>query len=481
MIKTSKLLSVMVVAALAWTGTACDRNLTSINTNPNGPVSVAPPSILPDAIQSAASNIWGTFQGIKMGLVWDQQVSEIQYPDEDRYIIRPNSTSGMWGLYSGGLVNAQAIVDQGVSTKTPNWEAVGLIMKSWMFGILTDYMGDIPYSQALKGATNVAPAYDKQQAVYTGIFADLAKAGQEIAPSGLGFPTGDLIYGGDMTKWKKFAYSLMLRDAIHLSKADPTTGAKEAQAAIAGGVFQSNDDNATLNYTAANPNPIYSDHWIGGRDDYGMSATLVDTLKALNDPRLPIYAQPTPADPTVYAGRPPGLISGPPNANVSRIGALWREQPNAPIVWESYAEVLFIEAEAAQRGWIAGSPASLYAQAITASMQQYGIPQAQIDAYLAQPRVQFNPATALTQIALQKWIALFMNGEEGFTEVRRTGVPHLVPGPDARLAAIPLRIPYPDDEAKLNATSYDAAMTAQGLSPTASYLVTMAQPVWWDK
>jgi len=328
----------------------------------------------------------------------------------------------------------------------------------------------------------VAPKYDAQQAVYTGIFADLAKAGSEIVPAGTGFPSGDLLYGGSMSNWKKFAYSLMLRDAIHLSKADPTTAAKEAQAAIAGGVFQSNADNATLDYVASNPNPIYTDHIVNGRDDYGMSKTLVDTLLSLQDPRLPVYAEPNTSGANGgYEGRPPGLISGPPNADISRIGAMWREQPDAPIVWQSYAEVLFLEAEAAQRGWISGDPGSLYTQAITASMQQYGIPQAQIDAYLAQPRVQFNASTALTQIALQKWIALFMNGEEGFTEVRRTGVPALKPGPDARLTGIPRRIPYPDDEAKLNATSYDAAMSAQGLSPTASYLVTMQQPVWWNK
>ncbi len=490
---TNRILGVVAAALVVGAGAACNKDLTNINRNPNGPVDVPPPSILPSVIHSAVDNLFGTWVGLKNGLVWTQQVAEIQYRDEDKYILRPGSTGSQWSLYNGPLNDAQLIIDKGVSAKTPNWEAVGRIMKSWMFGILTDQFGDVPYSQALQGATAPTPKYDAQKDVYAGLFADLDKAGSEIDPSGIGFPSGDLLYGGDMSEWKKFAYSLMLRDAIHLSNVDPTTAAKEAQAAVAGGVFQSNDDNAQLMYLASDPNqnPIYRDHWVGGRDDYGMAKTFVDSLTNWSDPRLPIFAQPNVNG--TYQGLQSGLNDGegPAVKFISRIGVIWRETPNSPMVIESYAEVLFLEAEAAQRGWIQGDPASLYTQAITANMQALSalstaaggppITQAQIDAYLAQPQVQYNAATGLQQIAYQKWIALFMNGPESWTEARRTGVPNLVPGPHAILSTIPTRIPYPDNEAVLNTVNFDAAMTAAGLNPSAPYVTTLAQPVWWEK
>ncbi len=491
---TNRILGAVAAALVVWAGTACNKDLTNINRNPNGPVDVPPPSILPSIIHSAVDNLFGTWVGLKNGIIWTQQVAEIQYRDEDKYILRPGSTGLQWSLYNGPLNDAQLIIDKGVSSKTADWEAVGRIMKSWMFGILTDQFGDVPYSQALQGSAQPTPKYDAQKDVYTGIFADLAKAAGEIDPAGIGFQSGgDLLYGGDMTGWKKFAYSLMLRDAIHLSNVDPATATKEAQAAVAGGVFQSNDDNAQLMYLASNPNqnPIYRDHHVGGRDDYGMAKTFIDSLSSWKDPRLPIFAQPN-VDGN-YQGLSSGLNDGegPPVKFISRIGALWRETPNSPMVLESYAEVLFLEAEAAQRGWISGNAASLYTQGITASMQQLsdlstaaggpGITQAQIAAYLAQPQVKYNPATGLQQIAYQKWIALFMNGPESWSEARRTGVPHLVPGPLAILSTIPKRIPYPDNEAVLNTSNFNSAMSAAGLSPTAPYVTTLAQPVWWEK
>ena len=155
--------------------------------------------------------------------------------------------------------------------------------------------------------------------------------------------------------------------------------------------------------------------------------------------------------------------AGPQLKYVSRFGAYWRETPAAPLALLTYPEVLFLEAEAAERGWIGGSAATFYADAIRASMEQYGIATAAIDAYLAQPRVVYaGGATGLTQIAYQKWLSLFMQGMEGWTEVRRTGVPTVVPGPNAVLPSIPERLPYADNEQVLNRANVDAAVAAQG-------------------
>jgi len=478
----------VLAAALVASGTACG-NLTEINTNPNGPVDVPPPSILPSGIQRVVDVVDGVNSlNIRGGGLWVQYYSEIQYRDEDKYIVRPG-TSGGWELYasssnaSGALEDFQRMIDKGVAVNTPNWAAAGRIMKSYAFGAMTDAMGDIPYSEALKGSANLTPKYDTQRDIYTALFVDLTTASQQIDPAGIGFPTGDLLYNGDMTKWRKFANSLRLRLAMHLTNRDAATAAAQAQAAVTAGVFQSNADNATLLYlsVAPNQNPIYTDAHVNNRDDYGLSKTYVDSLKSWNDPRLPVFAQvnkDTILANRTYQGLPNGLNDGegPALFYISRIGSNWRETPNAPLSLMTYSEGLFLEAEAAERGWIAGSAATLYTNAIRASMEQYGIATAAIDAYVAQPRVVYaGGAAGLTQIAYQKWVSLYMQGIEAWTEVRRTGVPVLVPGPRAVLTSIPERLPYEDQELVLNKASVDAAVSAQGFASSTD----LKKPLWF--
>ena len=471
-----------VCAALTMGGVSCS-DLTSINQNPNGPTDVPPPSLLSSVIQSTVNGVGGvTSLNIRGGGLWVQYYAEIQYRDEDKYIVRPG-TDGEWGFYAGPLEDAQRMIGKGVAGGIPNWEAVGRIMKSYVFSVMTDAMGDIPYSEAFQERALLTPKYDTQQAIYTALFADLAKASQQIDPAGIGFSSGDIMYGGDMTTWRKFANSLRLRLAMHLTNVAPATAQSEALAAVTAGVFASNDESAQLMYLASAPNqnPIYTNVHVDKRDDYGMSKTLVDSLLSWNDPRLPVFAQlnkDTILANRTYQGLPNGLLdgAGPALFYISRFGAYWRETPAAPLALLTYSEVLFLEAEAAERGWISGNAAQLYADAIRASMEQYGIATTAIDAYLAQPRVVYaSGAAGLTQIAYQKWVSLFMQGMEGWTEVRRTGVPALVPGPNAVLTKIPERLPYSDNEAVLNKANLDAAVAAQHFSSSTD----LTTPLWF--
>ena len=473
-----KILSVF--AALAAI-TACG-DLTSINHNPNGPVDVPPPSILPSVIQTLAPTVNGVSSlNIRGGGLWVQYYSEIQYRDEDKFILRSGTTGG-WGLYNSVLEDVQRIIVKGQASNAANWTAVGRTLKSYAFSVMTDAMGDLPYTQALRGDTLLHPAYDSQKSIYDSLLANVALASSSfnLAPGATGFANGDLLYGGDMAKWQKFANSLRLRLAIHLSKADAAKAASEAAAAVAGsgGLFTSNDDNAQLMYLATSPNqnPIYGDAHVGNRDDYGLSRSFVDTLNSWNDPRLPVYAQIPPAL-TPYRGLANGLLDGERIDSldalkyISRIGALWRETPDAPLVFLSYSEVLFLQAEAAERGWIPGgtaAAATFYTNAIRASMQQYSVPDTATTRYLAQGKVQYDSAGGATlaghlqQIAYQKWLSMFMQGPEAWTEWRRTLVPTIVAGCHAVLNQLPERLPYDDQEAVLNKTNVDAAVTAQG-------------------
>jgi Starch-binding associating with outer membrane len=481
-----KILSALAAVTLA--GAACS-NITDVNQNPNGPVNVQPPSILPSVQQGILSNypFAAGFNATYTG-TWVQQFSEIQYPDEDRYIVRSGTTGG-WGLYTGAAEDAQRIINEGIAASTPNWEAAGRIMKAYAFDIMTDAMGDLPYTDALKGDSMLQPTYDTQQTIYDSLFAQLTTAAGEIDPSAgaVGFSSGDLIYGGDMAEWRKLANSLRLRLALHIVNVDPARARSEAEAAVAAGVFTSNDDNAGLSYlsSAPNQNPIYVNHLT--RDDYGMSATLVDSMLSLNDPRLPIYAAPYD---TLghYQGKPNGMLGtdtlAPPNSKVSRIGDYWRTTPNATMYFMTYAEVLLLEAEGANRGWNMGaSDATLYQNAVTASMNQWGISTATTNTYLAQAKVAYAGGTAgLTQIQYQLWIQLYMNGIEAWTEWRRTHVPSLLPGPDVGpaghagvLNSVPERMPYDDQELVLNEANVSAAVARQKF-PASNDLFT---PLWF--
>jgi len=472
-----KILSVF--AALAAI-TACG-DLTSINQNPNGPVDVPPPSILPSVIQTLANTVNGVSSlNIRGGGLWVQYYAEIQYRDEDKFILR-SGTSGGWGLYNSVLEDVQRMIVKGQASNAANWTSVGQVLKAYTFSVMTDMMGDLPYSQALRGDTVLRPVYDSQQSIYDSLLANLAGASSafNLAPGAVGFANGDLVYAGDMAKWQRFANSLRLRLAIHLSNADATKAASEAAAAVAapGGLFTSNADNAELMYLATSPNqnPIYGDAHVGNRDDYGLSRSFVDTLNSWNDPRLPVYAQVPPAN-TAYRGLANGLLDGEKIDTldalkyISRIGALWRETPDAPLVFLSYAEVKFLQAEAAERGWIPGgsaAAATYYHDGIVASFEQYGL-LADTTAYLGQAKVGYDGAGAtqaghLQQIAFQKWLALFMQGPEAWTEVRRTGVPTIVPGCHAAQRSSPERLPYDDNEAVLNKANLDAAVASQGL------------------
>jgi hypothetical protein len=350
---------------------------------------------------------------------------------------------------------------------------------------MTDAMGDLPYSEALKGDSILSPKYDSQQSIYNALFTEFTTAAGLIDPAGVGFTDGDLVYGGDMAQWKKLANSLRLRLAMHIQKADAAKAASEAAAAVAAGVFTSNADNAGLSYLSGSPNenPIYRNRYIDGRDDYGLSKTLVDSMAGRNDPRLPVYAQPN--DTGAYMGLPNGLNdgAGPALKYISRFGAYWRESPDANMYFMTYSEVLLLQAEARERGWLTSGPtaATLYADAIRASMEQHGVANADITAYLAQPSVAYTGGAAgLQQIAYELWVSLYMNGMEAWNEWRRTQWPPLRPGPNAQqnagvLNAIPERMPYEDQELVLNNANVMAAISAQGLASSTD----LWTPLWF--
>ena len=455
--------------------------LTDINTNPNVPTDVPAELLLPQAIQNTVQAAFGTGQMMHHTGIWPQHFVQIQYPDEERGQVRASSMESYWtSYYSGGLKDIQLVMEKGIDAGDANIEGVARIWKSWIFHVVTDLWGDVPYSEALSGQENTVPIYDAQSDIYDGLFVDLTAGASMVGSGGAGFGSGDLLYGNDFILWRKFANSLRMRLAMRLSEVDPGRAQSEFAAALAAGGFTSNVDNALLDYPGSPyENPFYENYLT--RDDNGVSRTMIDVLVSLNDPRLALYAEPAARD-GEYRGHQNGtgdLPTGQSLACFSRIGNFWRADGAAtPSALMTYAEVLFLQSETAARGWISADPAQLYMDAIEANMNGYDAyapdnnpSDADIAAYLAQPEIAY---AGMDDIHLQKWIALWMNGMEAWSNWRRTDSPALLPGPDLLISRIPIRLSYPDSEQSLNRANLETAISRQGGG------LELTAPVWWD-
>lgn len=460
---------------LALAVTACDAGLADINVNPNNPVEISADYLFANAIEATVSRVVGAGLNMDITGLWVQHYTEHEYTVEDLYNITDGAVSTHWAnFYVGPMQDLQEVIMRGEAQARPNTVAMGMIMKAWTAQVVTDLWGDIGYSEALRGrdADVVTVSYDTQEEVYNQLFAQTAEAAAMLDPDGLVMANADLIYGGDVEQWRRFANSLRMRLAMRLAEVAPALAEQQFADAYADGGFASNDDSAILWYidNGLDTHPIYS--YETGRNDHSVSRAMIETLRGLDDPRLPVYARPNAGG--NYWGAPPATFTDPPLDSVSKIGEFY-SGPDAPGVLQSYSEVLFLQAEAAERGWIAGDAGALYEAGIRAAMEFNELEDAAIDAYLAQPEIAYQGGQAgLEQIWLQKWIALYGQGPEAYAEWRRTGTPVLEIGPDAENdRQIPLRLFYPASEHLLNRQAVEAAEARQGGAE-------LGDPVWWD-
>ncbi|BBE19880.1 hypothetical protein AQPE_4068 [Aquipluma nitroreducens] len=455
-------LALLATAAL----TSCVQDLLDTNKNPNEAQIAQPDYLLTNAIKSSVDTYWGTTNNLDGTLLFAQHVAKIQYTEIDRYIASNTTFESPWkSFYSQGLRDLAEIIKIGETENQPNYKAVATIFRSWVFLLLTDAYGDIPYSQAININEYITPAYDAQKDVYHGLLNDLKTAVALIDPTKKAI-SGDVIYSGNLTKWKKFANSLRYRIALRIADKEPEV-AKQAIAEIPVADLIGDGETAQLVYlTSPNQNPIAL--FFETRDDYRVSKSIVETLKSLNDPRLPVFANKTEtATPEIYIGVPNGLTTSAASAlgfsKTSKIGTYFTS-PQTPGVILSTAEVLFGRAEAAARGFTTENAETLYNQAIKASLKQFGITSDDVvNAYLAQPSVKYNSANYKQSIGVQKWIALFGQGLEAFAEWRRLDYPQLPPAVAGTLdGKIPVRYIYPGSEQSLNLKNYKAAVARQG-------------------
>ncbi|MEO6733935.1 MAG: SusD/RagB family nutrient-binding outer membrane lipoprotein [Ferruginibacter sp.] len=413
-----------------------------------------------------------------------------------------------------------------------NYHAIGSIWRVYVLHRATDIYGDVPYSEAGLGFINgtFKPKYDKQSDIYPMMLAELQTAIGQLDAAKPTFGSADIIYSGNIAKWKTFAYSLMLRLGMRMSNVDAVKSKEWVQKAIAGGVMKSNSDIAKVNHAPGSTNTENRDaaelkresfpESNQGKGPVKLGKTLIDLLQSYNDPRLPFYATlwegnilanqaaklPVTTNPALQKGLPNGYDA----TTIKQVIPIWNtnmladySEPNtgtiaslsAPSVILSYSEVEFLLAEASLRGWDASPAGTHYNAAITASMKStsiypspvlfpggsnFAISQPSIDAYMAaHPLSGIGLDAQMEQIHTQFYLAHFMyyDNFEAFSNQRRTGYPKLTPPNypgNFTGGKMLVRLRYPISEASLNKANYEAAIANQGPD-------LYTTPVWWDK
>lgn len=523
---------------------SCDNELTEINENPNGiEANQADPNLLISTVMTGLATST-TSRGYAGDTGAASQFTQKDSWSSNRY---DWDTGTIWSSNYGLLRTNQAAYNRAVALGLTFHEGVTLVLKSMLFGNLTDYYGDIPYSDALNAVEleGELPAYDSQESVYKGIIADL-----EMASSLLGAASyegvvenQDVFYGGDASKWQKLANSLALRYYMRLSEKLPDFSQAGVISTLTKPLISDVDDELVLSYIGG----IQDQSWpntgqFGSASEFHRvkpCTTITDKLKALEDPRIDIWFAPVevptkvvPASEvpggvdvaevdgvryitdailtdasilgsiyaiytpetyaadlqagkkiidtsSVYVGLPVAVSSidpyeynlnaegsrGGTNAYVSKMNDVFNQKDDGGNLLKSrlfsYAELSFLKAEAAVRGW--GSDAEgNYLKGIQASLEVWGVSDYYAD-YITNTGVVFDGS--LDIIMTQKWIANMFNGDEAYMDWRRTALPDLSAGPFAREDVMPLRFVYPDDELNINTANYSVGAASLEATP----------------
>ena len=458
---------------------SCTDDFEVINTNNNAPTTVTPQLLIPDVQRDMMNQVLSDTWGI--GNIVIQYTAKNQFVNEDRYLW--GEINGIWNTGYSRLRDVNNIIAIAEANNDNATKGLALVMKSWIYSLITDCYGDIPYSEAIKAKEGIYYAkYDSQEDIYNGILADLKEANTLLESSNVNI-AGDLIYSGNVLKWRKLANSLSIRYLMRISnKKDVKAALTEIVSNPAKFPLMENlGDNATYNFRATSPDqfPLFSSR-VGSFNEFRASKTMLDTLVRLNDPRLTIFFRSTPktegtANP-VYVGIPNGLddVTALTYAggaeNQSRISATYFENATtaeglkiAKGVIMTYAELQFLLAEATEKGLISGNSETYYIQGIKSSFEFYGLTPS--NEYLNQALVSFsnNNTSKLEKIGFQKWISLYYQGMEAWFDWRRTGIPALKPGvTNQNNDRIPVRFIYPIIEQALNGSNRTEAVTRQG-------------------
>lgn len=513
--------------------TACDKGFEEMNVNPNAYTepSLAPlftTSIIRTVGTGTADRNRVNIKFLSGAMQYHATLQNFWYGEKG--IVNSQSGNFFETVYSTHLRNLSIVIDKtNGKDDLVNQNAIAKIW--WIYAIhrVTDAYGDVPYKEAVQGSISglYKPVYDKQSDIYPLMLQDLEAAIAKLDPAKASFGAPDVIYGGNVAKWKTFGYSLMLRLGMRLTKVDPALAETWVKKAIAGGVMQSNADLAKLTHASTSGNTWNWDASELKRESLPesgkglglvkMGKPFIDLLILNNDPRLSFYA-------TLWEGNIlskqiqvisqttlPALQKGLPNGyDAGTIGTVipgWSNSMltsysemntatianlSTPSIILSYSEVEFLLAEAAMRGWeTTVTPEIHYQKAIRANMESttlfpfsniapMEITATEINDYLAGHTLAGTFNDKMNQIHSQFYLAhyMYLDFFEAWSNWRRTGYPDILTPINYVLnstgGATIRRLMYSFDEKALNVVNYEAAVANQGPD-------TYMTRVWWDK
>lgn len=460
----TKILSLLIITVLAFV--SCKKNIEDLNTDTKRAETVPSHTLFSSAQRNLVDIMASANINNNIFRIITQQWTEVTYVDESNYDLGTRSIpDNFWrALYKNILVNFKAArnlipTDVTDAAQRKNELAMLDIMEVYSYSVLVNTFGNVPYTEALN-PDNLFPKYDDAKTIFYDLLARLDADIANLDASAPSFGNADLIYGGDVDHWKKFANALKMRMGIALADVDAAKAKSVVESAIASGGLESNADNAVFNYqpTTPNTNPVYVDLVQGGRNDLVPANTVIDLMNNLNDPRRPLFFTTIGG---VYKGGVPGI--GNSYATLSHVSDEIK-LPDAPFSLIDYAEQEFTLAEAAERNMTVGSTAlTHYNNAVTASILDWGGTGTQATTYLANPAVNYlaAPGNYKQKIGTQKYIALFNRGFDAWVEQRRLDYPALT-APATAVSAFPVRFTYPVNEQNLNAANYSAAAALMG-------------------
>ncbi|HVW61190.1 MAG TPA: SusD/RagB family nutrient-binding outer membrane lipoprotein [Puia sp.] len=493
----------------------CDKGLSDLNVNRTNPTSLDPALLLNQAIINTSFPV--------KSLVFDIGIVQQMVTPNGGVLAGANfnqdsrdvTTANLWTAYYQGVIKNthDALMRSKDNAARKNMYNMVRIYQSYVFMVLTDEYGDIPYTEGGAGFSDqiLFPKYDLQQDIYPKIIQELTDAAAALDAGGA-VETGDVLYAGNIGQWKKFAYSLLLRAGMRLSKIDASKAQSAVQTAVAGGVITANADNAYIRHDANFTQPIGSTLNGSEAANFYLTKPFVDVLKSANDPRLQSIAiryvgassgagQTVAAgttDPTKQIGMPVGYDNG------SIVGAVQADglasfydysqvdrrrmvKISSPVFLVTAAQTNLLLAEARFRGWITSGTADQYfSDGIKAHMDQMAAydPGCAVAGGDRDNFAAAHPLTAgseLEDINTQYWIASFLNGPEAFANFRRSGYPALTPNPygqpnnpDVPNGTFIRRLTYPTSELSVNTTNVNEAISQQGADK-------LSTRVWWDK
>ena len=486
--------------------TSCDEGFDELNKSKTSATSIDPAIVLNRAIVNSSASTLIYEIGIVQQIIspFSGVLSGANYNQDNRA-----STDDNWQTYYRNVIkDTRDIIARTKSDPArTNLFNMARIMQAYAFMILTDTYGNIPYEKGGNGyySQEFFPTYETQESIYPKLIAEFTEASGALDANGK-IETADILFGGNIAKWKKFGYSMLLRAGMRLSEVNPTLAQTVVQTAVSGGVITSNDDNVMIRHDANYRNPISNTLNSTEAANYYLTKPFVDHLKTTNDPRLGSIAiryngatsgtTQVPANGTTLPANQNGMPMGKNEAtavvaaaadNLASFYEYSQADRNriakltAPMFMVTAGQTNLLLAEARFRGWISsGTAAQYFSEGVIASMDQMAIfdagssiAAADRDAYIASNPL--NAGTEQEQINTQYWISSFLNGPEAFANFRRSGFPVLAPNPfPGKEVEFINRLTYPTSEISVNSVNLNAAIAQQGPD-------NLATKVWWDK